>query len=138
MAFFNYLKNLVLDHLCGRTASLDVGDAVYVGLSTTAPVADGTNITEPSGNGYARVLIGNPAQSLTLKMGAASNGAITNAEAIMFPEATGAWGTITHFVFFSASTGGNKLGYGTLTSPISPISGDVPLFRTGELDWSIL
>lgn len=132
----NYLANQFLNELCGRS-SVNFGASAYVGLSTTAPTITGTNVTEPSGNGYARVLIGTQSTAATYKMAAAANGAITNDQIIYFPEATGNWGTCTHFCIFSAVTGGNLLAYGELETSITPAANTVPLVRVGELDISL-
>lgn len=55
-SFADHLENKLLDHVFGggdyaRPATL------YIGLSTTTIADGGTNITEPSGNGYARVAV---------------------------------------------------------------------------------
>ena len=77
--------------------------AVWIGLSTTTPTAAGGNFTEPSGNSYARI-------DATAMFGAiASAGGVStiaNDVEVLFAEATGSWGTITHFGKFAASTGG--------------------------------
>ena len=109
------LKNDILNGLVGRTS--DFASSVYVGLSSTAPTASGTNVTEPTGNGYKRVLIGSYNQSATYKFNAASNGEVKNKDFIYFPESEGSWGaTLTHFVLFSDATGDTVLGYGLLES----------------------
>ncbi len=47
----------------------------------------------------------------------ASGGAVCNADAIEFPQASGDWGTITHFALYDAATGGHLLACGPLTWP---------------------
>ena len=120
--------NALLDCLTGRAQSYPFS-TVYVGLSTTEPSRDGSNIHEPEGNGYARVLLGVATQSATQKMSAANLGASANTEIIYFPEATGSWGTCTYFCLFSAQTGGTCIAYGALTDEIAPVSETVPLIR---------
>ena len=46
--------NALLDCLTGRVSTYP-NTKVYVGLSTTAPNVSGRNVSEPTGNGYARV-----------------------------------------------------------------------------------
>jgi hypothetical protein len=128
-SFTNYLENKLLDHVFGggnytRPATL------YIGLSTSDPGETGSTAGEPSGNGYARVAVVNNATNFP----AASGGAKTNGTPIEFPEATGAWGTVTHFFIADNSTGGNVLGYGALNVPKSPTAGDIVYFKANDLD----
>ena len=125
--------NELLNYFTGRVSSIVSNPAVYIGLSTSTPTATGGNVTEPVGNGYARVLLGNSSQALTLKMSAAANGEITNGEILYFPEATGSWGSCTHLCFFTALTGGTPFAFGALNLSISPTAGTVPLIRVGGL-----
>lgn len=137
-----YTKNNILNGLVGRNNS--IAYSVYVGLSSTAPSADGTNVTEPTGGGYERVLVGTYNQSGTFKFGAPENDEIKNSDFIYFPESSGSWGdTLTHFVLYSAETGGNLLAYGLLQSggTATPITVDtektVVMFRPGTLVISV-
>lgn len=133
----NYSANKILQALCGKVSTISLGPTAYVGLSTTAPTAMGENVTEPSGNGYARVMLGNYNQNYTQKMGNPASGAISNSEIIYYPEATGSWGTITHFCIYDAQTDGNLLAYGALTTSITPTANTIPIIRVGELDISL-
>jgi hypothetical protein len=133
----HYFANKILPLLCGKTSSLTSASSIYVGLSTSAPLADGTNVTEPVGNGYARVLLGNTSQELTQKMGTVANGHVENDEIIYFPEATGSWGTITHFCIFDSASSGNLLAFGALSTSIQPVANTIPIVRIGELDLSL-
>lgn len=133
----HYFANKILPLLCGKASSLTSASSIYVGLSTSAPLADGTNVTEPVGNGYARVLLGNASQELTQKMGTVANGHVENDEIIYFPEATGSWGTITHFCIFDRDSGGNLLAFGALSTPIQPVANTIPIIRVGELSLSL-
>ena len=133
----HYFANKILPLLCGKASSLTSASSIYVGLSTSAPLADGTNVTEPVGNGYARVLLGNASQELTQKMGTVANGHVENDEIIYFPEATGSWGTITHFCIFDRDSGGNLLAFGALSTPIQPVANTIPIIRVGELNLSL-
>lgn len=127
MGFTNFWRDIVLDELFGATDYTPEA-TYYFGLSTTAPADDGTNVTEPSGNGYARVSIANNATNFP----AAIDGVQDNGTEISFPQATGFWGTVTHFVLYNASTGGNLLAYGTLTTSKSIDSGDTASFPIGD------
>jgi len=125
-SFADYLENEILDHVTGKGAY--TSPTVYVGLSTADPTDDASGLAEPSGDGYARV------ETAAGDWDAASGGATANANAITFPEASGSWGTITHFALFDAATDGNMLMYGTLDTPRSITSGITPRFAVGELD----
>ena len=59
---------------------------------------------------------------------------MSNAVALEFGEATGSWGTITHFAIYDALTDGNMLGYGSLTSSRAVSDGNVIRFDANELD----
>lgn len=104
-----YFLNLVAANLyCGQNSPA-IPNAYYVGLSTTEPMLDGSNVSEPSlSNGYSRVLLADLSDP--------ASGVVTNASIVRFPESTGSWGKITHYVVYDGATGGNLLMYGTLPS----------------------
>lgn len=126
MGLSTYLANAILDHVFGKGAYTPPTH-VHVALSTTTPTDTGTNVTPPSGNGYARV------ETDPADWNAADSRALTNLEDITFPQATGAWGTITHFCLYDAGTGGNFLGWGALTTPRAIVNLDTPSFSAGLL-----
>ena len=125
-SFSDYLEAEVLDHVTGKGSY--TSPTTYVALSTADPTDDNSGIAEPSGSGYARVT------TSASDWDAAASGATANAAAITFPEASGAWGTVTHFALFDASTAGNMLMYGTLDASRVITSGITPRFSIGELD----
>lgn len=89
---------------------------IYIGLSSTTPLEDGTGVTEPTGGGYARVRI----ESFT----APANGAIKNSGVILFPQSTSEWfpaaARATHWVLFDgAEETANMLASGSLASPLT-------------------
>lgn len=131
MAFTITGSTAILNGLIGKGSGSLAN--CYMGLSTTTPNANGSNFTEPSGTlGYARSVIGISGQSATQVMGNPSNGSVSNTDIIFFPEATGSWGTITHFGLFTAASGGQLIVYGALTTPITVAANYVPLFRAGN------
>ena len=133
----NNLLKFVLNTLGGNNST----GSAYLALSTTDPGRDGTNITEPRGNGYERKLLG--ASSQTKLMGQPTENTITNkvtitnAEEIHFNEATGSWGEIKYFAIFTTKTDGTIYYSGQLTSPISPVDGSVVVIKKGELSISL-
>lgn len=104
----------------------DLFSGAYIALSTTTPTAAGGNVTEPSGNGYARAAASDGSFS-------ASGGVITNGKYVYFPEATASWGTITHMCLHTASSGGTLRYFGALNSSVSVGANTVPLFKPGTI-----
>ena len=121
-AMSNYLENALINATL-RNTSYTSPSVVYVGLFTSDPTDAGSG-TEVSGGSYAR-------KSATF--GAPSNGASTISSAIEFDQATGSWGTVTHFGIYDASTGGNLLYHGALTASKAIDTGDVFKFATSAL-----
>jgi hypothetical protein len=102
---------------------------LYFGLSTTTPTNTGTNVTEPSGGSYARVTVTNNATNFP----AATGRSKSNGTVIVFNTATGAWGTVTHWVAYDAVTAGNFVAWGALTASINITSGTQASFAIGAL-----
>lgn len=121
--------NLLLDLYFSKASNSTVPATVYVALSTTTPTNTGTNVTEPVSNGYARVAVTNNATNFP----AATGRSKSNGTDIVFPTATGSWGTLTHFALYDAGTGGTFLAWGALTVPVAVISGATVTFATGSL-----
>ena len=134
MSFSNYTAQALLNSLFGKTSNfgaLASRPTIYVALSTAEPLEDGSGVAEPAGNGYARVAT-TPADWNDATL--ADPSVINNASAITFPQATGAWGTITHFALYDAEVAGNYLGGGPLGTSKAPTTGDIPSFAAGELN----
>lgn len=131
MPFSTAWDNLILDVFTGKTASLAKPTAFYLALSTTTPTKAGGNVTEPSGNGYARVQV-----TAAQFDSAASSATTTNVEKA-FPQATGSWGTITHAVFYDAAAAGTFLGFKALTVSLAVAATDVFRIPAGDLDLAI-
>lgn len=125
-SFANYLELKLLDHIVGKT-SYSI-PTVHIGLSTADPTDDASGLAEPSSGSYARV------STAGGDWNAAASGAIDNANEITFPEATGSWGTITHFALFDAASAGNMIAHGALASSKAISSGDTASFAAGTLD----
>ena len=119
----NYLENKLLDHFLGTTAY--TMPTVYVGLFTVAP-GDAGGGTEVTGGSYARQ---------TAAFTAASSGATSNSANIDFTGMPAA--TTVAIALFDASTSGNMLVHGTLTTNKQTDAGDTLRIATGDLDISI-
>lgn len=128
MSFTNFLELELLDHVLGNSA-YPAPATVYVGLSTTAPLDDGSNFTEPVGGAYARVAVTN---NLT-NWPAAVSGTKQNGTTVTFAEATLAWGLISHVGIFDAPSGGNLLMKGALSAPRNIEIGDVAQFAPNNI-----
>jgi hypothetical protein len=125
----DYLENKVLDHFLG-TASTSAPATVYLALFTTDPTdaGSGTEVST-SGTNYAR-------QSIAFS--SASSGTTSNSADVEFSQATGSgFGTVTHFGIFDASTAGNLLFHGALTSSKTIDAGDVFKIASGNLSITV-
>jgi len=120
----NYLESKLIDHFLGTT-TYTKPSAVYVALFTVTPgeAAGGTEVT---GGSYAR-------QAATF--GAASSGSTTNSTNIDFAGMPAA--TTVAIGIFDASTSGNMLLYGALTTNKTTDAGDTLRIATGSLSVSI-
>ena len=118
----NYLENALIN-VTLRATAYTAPTTVYLALYTTDPT-DADTGTECSGTSYAR-------QSVTF--GAPSNGVSTNSAAIEFPQAGGAWGTITHIGIRDALTVGNLLYHTPLDASKTIATGDVFRVASGSL-----
>lgn len=132
--FTDTWEKKILDAIFGNTALSGVPATLYVGLLTAAPSDDGSGVSEPSGNGYARVAVTNNTTNWPAATGSGAGASSkTNGSTITFPQATGAWGTVTHFGIFDASTAGNLISYGALGASKSPVNLDTPSFAPGDI-----
>lgn len=123
----NYLETAWVNHVLRNTAYTSPGTSVYVALYTSDPAEDNSG-TEVSGSNYSRVQV--------TAWDAPSSRATQNTNAITFPTPSGSWGTITHYGILDASSSGNLLFYGALTSSVAPSSGTVR-FAAGALDLAL-
>jgi len=110
-------ENLTLDFwLKANSQATSAPATVYVALFnsddsaglTSENLEAGTITDECTGGAYAR-------QAVTF--GTITNGSVSNSADVTFPAATDAnWGTITHLAVMDASTAGNVIFYGSLSS----------------------
>jgi hypothetical protein len=121
-ALSNYLENALMNAVLNNTSYTSPA-TTFVGLFTSDPT-DEYSGTEISGGSYARQ---------AASFGSPSNGNCTNDADITFPQATGDWGTVTHFGLFDASSTGNLLFHGALTSSKVIETGDIFKIATGNL-----
>lgn len=115
----SYLCNTFLNLIFNGTA-YTAPATLYCALFTVAPTdtAAGTEVT--TGTGYAR----QPIAPSTSNFSTASAQTLSNSVAIVFPTATGSWGTVVAAAFFDASTAGHMLYWGPLGSSVTVNSGN--------------
>lgn len=124
----DYAENAVLDHIFGAVTFTPPA-TLYFGLSTSTISDAGGNITEPSGNNYARKGVTNNATNFP----SASGGSKSNGAAIQFNTPSGSWGTVTYFFIADAPTGGNIIAWSALTDPQTISSGNIVKIDIGGL-----
>tara|TARA_B100001094_G_C18031701_1_gene720445 strand:+ start:164 stop:547 length:384 start_codon:yes stop_codon:yes gene_type:complete len=123
--FSNYLENKVVGHVFGG-AAYTAPSTLYVALYTSAPSDTGGG-TEVSGGAYAR-----QTAAFTISADTASN-----TSAIEYPTATANYGTVVAVGVFDASSSGNLLAYGNLTTSKTVSTGDVFRFNAGAIDITV-
>lgn len=122
--------NSFLNYLAGKRTALNGTGKCYIGFSSTAPNADGTNFTEPDAATYPsykriQVCIAE-ASAYTDKWGNAANGAITNDDEFVSAECleAGGWPEWTHFGIFGSETGGVPMASDLLRDPNGAVGAD--------------
>ena len=136
----DYLENKLLDHVLKfGNGSLTVGSGagyappatVYValftastGLETNSPSAE----ISTSGKAYGRTAI---------TFATASSGSSASNATVTFSAATANWGTISHVAIMDASTSGNVLFYGAVTTSKTIETGDTFQISSGNLTISL-
>lgn len=127
-ALSDYSEKLLLDWMM-TTGSATRPTAWYVALYTAAP-SDSGGGTEVSGSGYSR-------QPVAFAAASTPGGTTSNTGAVSFTASGGSWGTITHIGIHDASTSGNLLWHGGLTTSKTVGDGDTIEFAIGNIDLTI-
>lgn len=138
-AMTDFLENKMIDFLfraqalgiTGASAAAGTGPtAFFFGLFTATPSDTGGG-TEVTGGSYARVSVTSAlagfagTQGLTTTtVSSGASGTTANNAAITFPAPSAAWGVVTSFAIFDATTAGNMLFWGALTTSKTINSGD--------------
>lgn len=152
----NYLEDKLLDHVLRYSTAPYTDSAlntVYVALfadsgsAASAALESGTSGTGSSSDwGYFEINNGSYArQSVTFAAaGAVTTGTISTNATVSFPVASADYDTagstgnvVTHIAIMDASTGGNVLFYGTLTTSKTVSSGDQFTVSSGNLSISL-
>jgi hypothetical protein len=129
----NYLENEVLDHVLGNGVYTPA-TTLYLGLFTNSSSAAAANLEagtltdEVGGGAYVRKAI---------TFDAASGGSSASAATVTFDAATANWGTITHVAVLDASSAGNVLFWGAVTTAKTIETGDTFQVSAGNLTISL-
>ena len=127
--------------ITGASAASGTGPtSLYVALLTAAPSDTGGG-TEVTGGSYARVTVASSLANWAGTQAAASTtassgtgGTTSNNGAVTFPAPTANWGAVTHFGIYDASSAGNLLFWGALTTSKTVNNGDAaPSFAAAAL-----
>lgn len=152
-AMTDFLENKLIDWffrgqaigITGASAAAGTGPTtLYFGLLTAAP-SDAGGGTEVSGGSYARVAVTTSTTNFAGTQSAGSTavssgtgGTTSNNGTITFPAPTANWGSVTHFGVYDASSGGNLLIHGALTTAKTVNNGDAaPSFAAAAFTFQI-
>lgn len=130
--FVDTVEQALLNHFLTDPAYTPPA-TMYLALSSTTPTEAGANFTEPSTGSYARV------STAATDWGAATGTAPatkSNTAVKTFPTATADWASganLTHFGLYDASSAGNLLAWGPLTTAKPVLSGDTASFGAASL-----
>ncbi len=113
----------LIKHITKQGAYLPSAE-VYIALSTTEPLPDGTGVTEPAGNGYIRkqILFSSPV-----------NRVITQSTEIIFDVPLADWGNISHYALFTDDTLGTMIAFGAFTEAKEVREGKPPIISVGDV-----
>ena len=129
-AMSTQLEDKIANHVLRNTAYTTPGTSIYVGLIKYYDAA----VVEAGNDGAQEVATGSYARVQVTAWDASSNGATQNTGAITFPTATANWGNVSGVIINDASSDGNVLLHGSLTTARDVKSGDVFKFNAGDLD----
>lgn len=127
----NYLELELLDHVF-KVGAYTPPTNIAVSLHTADPTDAGIGAEVANSNNYARVVCNT--------WDAAASRATANTGAITFPQASGSWGTVTHWALWDSATygAGNCLAHGSFTVSKVIVSGNIPTIAAGDLDISVV
>ena len=133
-AMSNYMENKLIDHILRDTA-WSAPSSIYVGLVgdySAANLEAGTITDELTigSNAYARVSVKGDSNWSA----GSTSGLTDNENDISFTTATGDWGYVSGLFLSNASTAGNVILYGALTTPKIIENGDQFVIAAGDLD----
>jgi hypothetical protein len=125
----NFAETEIMDHIFngadGGGSIYTPPATVYLSLHTADPTDTGSMAAEVSGNNYARKAIA---------FSAAATRAIVQNGVVTYDQASGSWGTVTHWgICDQLAAGGNMLAYGSFAVSKSIVSGNTASVATTEV-----
>jgi hypothetical protein len=129
-AFSNYLEDQITGWIAGTTFAT-APTATFVQLYSQDP----TDAGSATGALYSRVSIASGTGSWT--RGTGGNGTITNASAFTITSSATATASATYVAVWDASTAGNLLFFGALTTAKTIASGDEVKFNASALTLTV-
>lgn len=133
MAFSQYLADKILVWIKGTTFPTALS-TVYITLHSADPGTAGTtnNVQSSIVSGGTRTAV---TTSTFSAVGSATGGGfqITNNNSVQITTSSVGSATVTHFGVWDASTSGNFLASGALTSSVDVVTGDTVQFNAGAL-----
>lgn len=127
-ALTDFAENLILNWLMTAGAATRPTQW-WVALYTTA-TTDAGGGTEVTGAGYSR-------KSVTFNTASGTGGNTTNSNVPSFTASGGSFGTVTHIAIRDASTAGNALWHGAMTTSKTIADGETLEFAAGDISLTI-
>ena len=132
----DYLESKLVNNFF-RTTTYSRPANLWIALSTGTMTDSntGSSMSEVSGGSYARKggATVDPLDA-TWDAPSSTDGHTSNTSDITFVTATGSWGTVTGMAITDASSSGNILFFGTLSSSKAVGSSDTFKFLAGDID----
>lgn len=131
-------KNTLLRAITGKQSFTN---SIYAALFIGKPGDGGAEVSAAS---YKRTAVCVYNVSGGNLMGEPTDGSVTNASTIYFPEATESWGTVTHVALYNAITGGTLIGHANIVdasgnaTTLEITDGKVPLIRASKFTISFV
>lgn len=124
----DFAEQALINHVT-TSAAFTPAATLYLALATADPTDAGTGAAmneAANANGYARTAIA---------FGAAASRRVTQSGAVVFPEATGSWGTISHWAIVDSAThgAGNMLAAGAFATPFTLVAGNIRTVPTANV-----
>ena len=128
----NFLENELLDHTFNK-AAYTPATTLYLCLCTADPTdaATGASMNEvANANAYQRTAI---------TFSAAASRTVDQSGDVTFPQATGSWGTASHWAIATSQTygAGDCLAHGALSESKAIVNGNTPVVEAGSNDVNI-
>ena len=133
----NYLEQQLARHLF-RSASFPKPSQLAIALCTVVPAESDTTLAGKevaNANGYTRMAANPSDTAWSEAQNADGDWYVTNTADIVFPQATGPWGTVTAIAICDSATygAGQMLFWATLPEPKSVGTGDSFILPAGSV-----